>query len=1201
MAYQRKKRSQENIQPPLPTEQSSLFTSPDLDVADAENTLSEETRIDDTATLELRRKQANQSGFDFGSVPIFPADQANPSPLPIQRQPQRPLQLQPKLTVGPVGDRYEQEADRVADQVVNTINSPVANTPDANSPVQRNMGGQANGPSPLPQSPIDNIQRMEPNDGEELQMEPTPQRVGQEGGAVPPHLSRDIQSAKGNGQSLDPNLQQHMGQAMGADFSGVKIHTDAQSDQLNQSIQAKAFTTGQDVFFRQGAYNPDSKDGQRLIAHELTHVVQQNGSSISKPGHSIQAKPIVRSRSGDSTLIQRDIAISRAENSEKYQSYYKSYQTLKKRILKNFINGIISPKAEEKYETRKRSATPTKDELQEIATTEIKKITKEKKDDVLARDVRKLAPELVQENRKSIIDKPANAKIPDAEKFVEDFKKKTFQPKFEETLKTKIKIEKDSNGAESIEEFKERVNKLMWKIGYGIWDQNKESLYKKIKDFDERRFISEKTKKKARQIRDKEYEALENSDVLTGIVDELKERRFKHKIDILVDIEIALESLLPISKTKLFENKDNKALRQHVKDQAREITQNKIRKAISKKTDANMPATRKYLEMKAGKRGFKKAKSAADAVLKDLARKGAFQAYKDNNIEYLMEQTVRQAAWSKLRNKKQPSEHKDTAKEYAADQLDIFFKEHQKKAKAYAVEWKQKYIDDFKQNNEAKVKLDQATKEKVKGLGKTIVTNITAGSPEHSMSILSVLIDKAVPQPGDKASLNVEFNIPIGTSPGYVLLGIKATAARGLGGVVNAAPEMDKPDEERDSVEVRGDFIIGAGAKFMGGKVDGAVNVFLRAGAADSIKAAQAMSYGLYRFLAKKSKVMAQWWAGAGDTLNDISEEEQAEIWAAMVEEQVFAEDNGGGQVDTGAGGRARAKVDTGLVSLGGSIGGAAFTRYNEEIIGKQRLGKSPQNQRQARDRREKIRGKGFGAVSAKFSVGASQFGLAGGKVTVSYSNAFTKVPKDPKHPQGDKKTEVKTWELALSGDLELGVNQDTSALAAKMVGGAAGLAGQIKEYLKKREEKKNDQAHNKTKNDKTEQLRTITETLSTLGQFSDGIANSLKQNLKPLYQVEMPDKKNIQGDIVKPGGLKSGIFSKKKVRLTLAVGLSKGKRIIRVSIWDVSTIEFPIPGLGKIKAEKAHRIASHMGGYELKNDENKSLKERAFKGTNIL
>ena len=73
-----------------------------------------------------------------------------------------------------------------------------------------------------------------------------------------------------------------MGKAMGADFSGVKVHTDSQADQLNQSIQAKAFTTGQDVFFRQGTYQPGSKDGQELIAHELTHVVQQNGGTVQR-------------------------------------------------------------------------------------------------------------------------------------------------------------------------------------------------------------------------------------------------------------------------------------------------------------------------------------------------------------------------------------------------------------------------------------------------------------------------------------------------------------------------------------------------------------------------------------------------------------------------------------------------------------------------------------------------------------------------------------------------------------------------------------------------------------------------------------------------------------------------------------------------------------------------------------------------------
>jgi hypothetical protein len=102
------------------------------------------------------------------------------------------------------------------------------------------------------------------------------------GGDASTELETSIQTAKGGGQPLDGGLQRSMGQAMGADFSGVKVHTDAQSDQLNKSIQAKAFTTGQDVFFRQGAYEPSSRGGQELIAHELTHVVQQNGGAVQR-------------------------------------------------------------------------------------------------------------------------------------------------------------------------------------------------------------------------------------------------------------------------------------------------------------------------------------------------------------------------------------------------------------------------------------------------------------------------------------------------------------------------------------------------------------------------------------------------------------------------------------------------------------------------------------------------------------------------------------------------------------------------------------------------------------------------------------------------------------------------------------------------------------------------------------------------------
>ncbi|MEH2171822.1 eCIS core domain-containing protein, partial [Nostoc sp.] len=125
------------------------------------------------------------------------------------------------------------------------------------------------------------LQRQEvPEDEEELQMKSMVQRQAKAGMPAAPDLEASINQARGGGVAIADNIREPMEQAFGADFSGVKVHTDGQSDQLNRSIQARAFTTGQDVFFRSGEYNPGSRGGQELLAHELTHVVQQGGKTM---------------------------------------------------------------------------------------------------------------------------------------------------------------------------------------------------------------------------------------------------------------------------------------------------------------------------------------------------------------------------------------------------------------------------------------------------------------------------------------------------------------------------------------------------------------------------------------------------------------------------------------------------------------------------------------------------------------------------------------------------------------------------------------------------------------------------------------------------------------------------------------------------------------------------------------------------------
>ncbi len=105
--------------------------------------------------------------------------------------------------------------------------------------------------------------------------------AGEDGGKIDDDVTQKINSSRGSGQSLDSNVAQQMGSAMDHDFSSVKVHTDSSSDMLNRQLSAKAFTTGSDIYFQSGAYQPGSSSGQELIGHELTHVKQQSGATPS--------------------------------------------------------------------------------------------------------------------------------------------------------------------------------------------------------------------------------------------------------------------------------------------------------------------------------------------------------------------------------------------------------------------------------------------------------------------------------------------------------------------------------------------------------------------------------------------------------------------------------------------------------------------------------------------------------------------------------------------------------------------------------------------------------------------------------------------------------------------------------------------------------------------------------------------------------
>jgi len=127
--------------------------------------------------------------------------------------------------------------------------------------------------------------QQQPEEEEELQAQPDASQILK----VSDNIESRIDSARGSGQPLADSIHKPMEQAFKADFSDVRVHTDSEADALNQQLSARAFTTGKDVFFREGDYSPGSESGRKLIAHELTHVVQQGNGRIDS-GMSMKTK-----------------------------------------------------------------------------------------------------------------------------------------------------------------------------------------------------------------------------------------------------------------------------------------------------------------------------------------------------------------------------------------------------------------------------------------------------------------------------------------------------------------------------------------------------------------------------------------------------------------------------------------------------------------------------------------------------------------------------------------------------------------------------------------------------------------------------------------------------------------------------------------------------------------------------------------------
>ncbi|MBN9297691.1 MAG: DUF4157 domain-containing protein [Filimonas sp.] len=199
--------------------------------------------------------------------------------------------IQTKLEIGKANDHFEAEADAVADRVMSIPDSALQSAKQTTTPSSTKVSAKASGIS----------RSVIPLRISQKSIQP---KIIQRQSAVPSaalqtfNIEGRLNSTSGRGSPLDPKVAAFMEPRFGVDFGNVQVHTGAYAAQMNNALGSHAFAYSNNIYFNQGQYQPNSTSGLRLIAHELTHVVQQ-GTAIRR-----KADPTVNISQQTSPVIQ---------------------------------------------------------------------------------------------------------------------------------------------------------------------------------------------------------------------------------------------------------------------------------------------------------------------------------------------------------------------------------------------------------------------------------------------------------------------------------------------------------------------------------------------------------------------------------------------------------------------------------------------------------------------------------------------------------------------------------------------------------------------------------------------------------------------------------------------------------------------------------------------------------------------------------
>jgi hypothetical protein len=240
--------------------------------------------------IQLEQEETLQNKLDVSkeeskTSDVFPSPKAiiqNKPEEEIQKQVEKPNEVQQK----------------------NVVETPLPEVQTKKETIQKKPEPLKKEINIVPKAPVVAKPLIQAKPEEEVQQKKEEETQGKEeeqglqmsaSGDVNPNnnnLESNLNSSKGGGSPLPQNTKTEMESGFGADFSNVKVHTDSNAVQMNKQLGSQAFATGNDIYFNEGKFNPSSQSGKHLLAHELTHTVQQGASVRMKPEISATSETI---------------------------------------------------------------------------------------------------------------------------------------------------------------------------------------------------------------------------------------------------------------------------------------------------------------------------------------------------------------------------------------------------------------------------------------------------------------------------------------------------------------------------------------------------------------------------------------------------------------------------------------------------------------------------------------------------------------------------------------------------------------------------------------------------------------------------------------------------------------------------------------------------------------------------------------------